>query len=104
MVHEGQRLTLGLEARDDLPGIHPRLNDFDGDLPPDRLLLLGQENYAAASLAELLDEPEAANPIAGFFSEGTLRSGSFLMLGKPIRRFQSELQDAARAVSCRRIR
>src|SRR5260221_12628957 len=40
MIHEGQRLTLGLEAGDDRACVHPKLNDLDRDLAPNGLGLL----------------------------------------------------------------
>ena len=57
MVHEGQRLALGLEAGDDLAAVHTRLDDLEGDLAPDRVSLLGHEDHTHAALADLLKEP-----------------------------------------------
>jgi hypothetical protein len=42
VVHQGQRLPLGLEMGDHLPRIHPRLDDFQGDLATDGFLLSGK--------------------------------------------------------------
>ena len=33
VVHQRQGLPLGLEAGDDLPGVHPRLDELDRHLP-----------------------------------------------------------------------
>ena len=36
VVHQRQGLALGLEPGDDLPGVHARLDDLQGDLAADR--------------------------------------------------------------------
>jgi hypothetical protein len=51
MVHQGQRLPLGLEAGHHLARVHARLEHFEGDFAADRFVLFGQE-----------DDPEAAFP------------------------------------------
>lgn len=51
-VQQGQRLPLGLEAGNDVLGVHPRLDHLQGHAPLDRLLLLGQIDHAAAAFAE----------------------------------------------------
>ena len=56
MVHQRQRLALGLEPRDDLVRIHPRLDDLDGDAAADWLRLLGEVDGTHAALAEELDD------------------------------------------------
>ena len=38
MIHHRQRLPLGLEAGDHLPGVHPQLDDLQRDLAADRVL------------------------------------------------------------------
>jgi hypothetical protein len=53
MVHEGQRLALCFEPANDLAAVHARLENLDGHLAADRLLLLGQKDQAEAALAEL---------------------------------------------------
>jgi hypothetical protein len=50
-----QRLTLALEARDHLSGVHPRLDDFQRQLAADALRLLGAVDDPHAALAELAD-------------------------------------------------
>ena len=60
MVHQGQGLPLGLEAGDDLLGVHARLDDLQRDLAADRLLLLGHIDDAKAAFADLLAELVAA--------------------------------------------
>ena len=52
MIHEGQRLPLGVETGEDLPGIHAGLDDFQSDFPAKRLFLLGHINDPHSSLAE----------------------------------------------------
>ena len=54
MIHHRQGLALGFEAGDDLPGVHPELDDFQGDAALDRLFLLSHVNHAEATLAEFL--------------------------------------------------
>ena len=56
VIHEGQRLTLGLEPGDDLPGVHPRLDELEGDPSPHGVGLLGQVDNAEATLPDLLEE------------------------------------------------
>ena len=43
VVHQGQGLPLRLEPGQDLPRVHPRLDQLDGHLPADRLGLLGHQ-------------------------------------------------------------
>ena len=61
MVHHGQRLPLGLEAGDHLPGIHARLDDLQSHLAADGLLLFGQIDDAHAPCADLLQQLVGAN-------------------------------------------
>ena len=56
MVHDRQGLAFGLEAGDDLAGVHARLDDLQRHLASDRLLLLGHEDGAHAPFADLLEE------------------------------------------------
>ncbi len=56
VIHQGQRLTLRLEAGDDLARVHARLDDLDRDVPADGPFLLGHVNHAEATLAQLLQE------------------------------------------------
>src|SRR5262245_16387892 len=56
MIHQRQRLALGFEARDNLPGVHPELDDLQRDSAPDRLLLLGEINSAKASFTDDLKQ------------------------------------------------
>ena len=72
VVHHRQGLAFGLEAGDDLPRVHARLDDLERHLASDRLLLLGHEDGAHAALADLLEELVRADHRAGFLVE---RSG-----------------------------
>ena len=57
MIHERQRLPLGLESSDDQARIHARLEDFQRHLAPDRLSLLGHVDDAEAPFADLFEQP-----------------------------------------------
>ena len=63
MVHHRERLAFGLEAGDDAPGVHPELDDLEGDPSSHRLLLLGHVDDAAPSLADFLQQLVAADPL-----------------------------------------
>ena len=52
MLHQRQRLLFGFEAGDDPLGVHARLDDFEGYLPSDGLLLLGQVHDPHAAFAQ----------------------------------------------------
>ena len=56
MIHQRQRLALGLEAGDDLPRVHAELDDLERDAPPHRPRLLGHEHGAEAAFADLLEQ------------------------------------------------
>jgi len=51
-----ERLTLSLEARDDIARVHAELDDLDGNLPADGLGLLGEIDHAHAAFAEDADD------------------------------------------------
>ena len=73
VVHERQGLALGLEAGDDLFGVHARLDDLERDLAADGALLLGEEDDSHAALAELADDRVGADARAGAFGDRGLR-------------------------------
>ncbi len=56
MVHQGQRLPLGLEPGDHVAGVHPRLDDLERHLAADGLLLLGDKDEAKSAFADLLHQ------------------------------------------------
>src|SRR5947208_1635408 len=51
MIHQSNRLTLGLEASNDAFGVHARLDDFQGDPTMNRCFLFRHEDYATAAFA-----------------------------------------------------
>ena len=62
MVEAGEDLPLGAEAADDGVGVHPPLEDLQGDpLVEDVVVAHGQEDRAHAALAQLADEPVGAD-------------------------------------------
>ena len=67
MIHDRQRLPLGLEAGHHLLGVHARLEDLQRDLATDRLLLLGHEDDAETTLANLLQQLVGPDDRAGAF-------------------------------------
>jgi hypothetical protein len=54
MVHERQRLAFRLKARDDLPRVHPGLDDLKRYAAADRRLLFRRVNGTEAALADQL--------------------------------------------------
>ena len=69
MIHHRQRLALRLEARDDLLGVHAKLDDFERDTPPHRLALLGDIHHAATAFADFFHQLVAAERLAHGFVE-----------------------------------
>ena len=69
MVHQGQRLPLGLEAGDHVAGVHARLDDLEGHLAADGLLLLGDEDQAKAPFADLLHQLVGADGRADLLAD-----------------------------------
>jgi hypothetical protein len=56
VIHQGQGLTLGLEAGNDLLRVHASLDKLDGHQALDRLRLLGHPHRTHAAFADLLDQ------------------------------------------------
>jgi hypothetical protein len=54
MIHHGQSLSFGLEACDHVARIHSLLDDLQGHVTSNRLLLLGHVNHAETAFADLL--------------------------------------------------
>ena len=52
MVHHRQGLPLGLEAGQDLPRVHARLDDLQRHAAADRLLLVGKIDRAKTAFAQ----------------------------------------------------
>ena len=67
MIHQRQRLPFRLKPRNHALGVHPRLDDFQGDSAMHRLQLFRSENHARATFADLLQQPVTAYPIPGLF-------------------------------------
>jgi hypothetical protein len=75
VVHQRQGLPFGLEAGDDLPRVHPRLDDLERNGPPERLGLLGHEHHAHAPFADLLQEFVGADDRAGALADWMIHRG-----------------------------
>ena len=56
MVHQRQRLPLGLEPGDDLRRVHARLDDLQRHAAAERVGLLGQPDLAHAAFADPLEQ------------------------------------------------
>src|SRR5206468_6738035 len=65
VVHYRQGLSFGLEAGDDLLGVHARLDYFERDFALDGLGLLGHVDRAHAAFADLLEQLVRADDGAG---------------------------------------
>jgi hypothetical protein len=65
VVHQRQGLALGLEAANDLFGIHAQLDDLERDAATDRFFLVRHVHDTATAFANLLQEFVAADVIAG---------------------------------------
>ena len=70
MVHQGERLTLGFETRNDLSRIHPRLEDFQRNLTAHGLNLFGHVNDAEPAFANLLEQPVRTDDGSRSFEQG----------------------------------
>jgi hypothetical protein len=64
VVHERQRLALGVEAGHHLLGVHSRLDELEGYLPP-RLQLLGEPHLSHATFANDVEEAVRADLPSG---------------------------------------
>ena len=67
MLHQGQRLPLCLESRNDLPRVHARLNDFQRDAAENGRLLIGHVDDAHSPFADLLQQLVRPDDRAGSF-------------------------------------
>ena len=56
VVHERQRLSLRLESRDHLAGVHACLDDLESDHATNRVGLLRLVNDAESALAQFLED------------------------------------------------
>jgi hypothetical protein len=64
VVHQGQGLALGFEARHDLARVHAELDALERHLALDRLLLPRAPDGAHPACADLLDQDVAIDSIA----------------------------------------
>ena len=67
VIHQGQRLPLGLEAGQHLATVHARLHQLERDFALHRLRLLGHVDRAHAPFADLLQQLVRPNHRAGGF-------------------------------------
>ena len=90
VVHDGQSLLLGGEPGQHLLGIHPQFDELNGNLPLDRMRLLGDKNRAHAAAADFLDQFVFAG------EHGTNR-----LAGNWVGDFRCQALDVAREVGVR---
>ena len=69
MVHQRQRLSLGLEAPDHLAGVHPRFDDLQRHRALNGPRLLGHEHDAHPAFADLLEQLVRADSHVGVFDD-----------------------------------
>jgi hypothetical protein len=65
MIHQSQRLPLGLESSDDTLGVHTQFDDLERDPAANGFLLFGHIHHTAAAFADLLQKLVAADSVAG---------------------------------------
>src|SRR5580765_3707251 len=73
MIHQRERLTLSLEARDHAFRVHSRLNHLEGDTTANRFLLLCYENHTATSFSDLLQQLVPIHAVTRLFPSGGFR-------------------------------
>ena len=66
MVHESQGLTFCFKPGDHLFGVHAQLDDLEGNLPANWFGLFSQIYYAAATVAQFLEQLITPDPVAWF--------------------------------------
>src|SRR6266705_6521525 len=77
VVHQRQCLPLAFKPGDHALRVHSRLDDFQRDPPPDRLLLFSHVNHPASALTYLLEQLVMAYAVAGLFCRRKHLSSSF---------------------------
>ena len=65
MLHERERLALGLEAGNDFARVHARLDELDGDAAADGLFLFGQPDFTHAAFADHFEQMVRTNDGCG---------------------------------------
>ncbi len=76
VVHQGQGLPFRLETGADLSGVHARLEDFQGHLAANGIVLLSHEDDAETALANLLQKLELTNDAAGPLDDRHVGAGN----------------------------
>jgi hypothetical protein len=84
VVEERQGLALGLEAGDDLLGVHAELDELQCDAAADGEGLIGEEDLAHAAFADLLQQAEGTDGHGGG-GRGGLRGERALGRLRPMR-------------------
>src|SRR5687768_16375512 len=69
VVHQGERLSLTLESRDDLLRVHTGSDDFQRHLPTNGLALFGEPHDPKTTLADLSHQRIISN-VTGRFEHG----------------------------------
>ena len=69
MIHQSDGLAFGLEAGDDLFGVHAQLDDLEGDAAADRHFLLGHPDAAHAAFTDFLEQLVPTDAIPSFLGE-----------------------------------
>jgi hypothetical protein len=82
MIHQRERLPFSLKSGHDTFGVHSRLDDFQGDSAPNRLLLFGHINHATPAFTNLLQQFVSANSITHFLAGRSSRLGFHNRLGR----------------------
>ena len=61
VVHQGQSLALGFEARNDFAGVHPGLDQLKSDTAANGFLLLGQPDLTHSAFSDFLQQAISAD-------------------------------------------
>ncbi len=79
MIHQRERLALGLEPRDHLVGVHAQLDHLDGDLAAQRRALRGEVDHPHAALAQTFEDLVRPQRLAGqILRRGHVEDGGVL--------------------------
>ena len=70
VVHQGQGLPFRFETGDDVLGVHAELDNLQGHLAADRLLLLGHVDHGHAAFPDLLQQLVPVDDRARAFTHG----------------------------------